>query len=124
MHCQILICDQIRVEQKRHILGKVINSVSVPVFPYMIQFSLLLKIYEIPEGEDILTEFRVVDAEGRVLGSPGTFVHRNYRDAQAVPGVDQNFDLKVLVEDEGNIFLECYINQEKKNWYPIHVKAG
>ncbi|KJB85121.1 hypothetical protein AZ66_26620 [Paenibacillus sp. E194] len=124
MVIQIVMCDRIKFEENHHVLGKIINAIRVPVFPYVIKLSLLLKISGLPAGEDVLTELKVVNELGEELSSPGTFVHRNYRDSKQVPGVDQNFDFTLLVEREENIFFECYINGEMKNWYPVNISLG
>ncbi|QYR21108.1 hypothetical protein KZ483_25895 [Paenibacillus sp. sptzw28] len=121
MQVQLIACDEIKIEDNRHVLGKVINSVSVPVFPYIIKFSFLLKITELPLKRDVLTEFKIINAKGELLSSPSAFVHRNYRGLNQVPGVDQNFDFKLLVEREENIFFECYIDGVKRSWYPINI---
>jgi hypothetical protein len=121
MQVQLVVCDKIKIEENRHILGKVINSINIPVFPYIIKFSLLIKITNIPIGKDVLTELKVVNGLGQQISSPSTHVHRNYRNLKQIPGVDQNFDFTLLVEHEENIFLECYIDGEKKNYYPINI---
>ncbi|MFC5702306.1 hypothetical protein ACFPVX_13470 [Cohnella faecalis] len=121
MQVQLVVCDKIKIEEKRHILGKVINSITIPVFPYIVKFSVLIKISNIPTDQDVLTEFKVVNGLGQQISSPSNYVHRNYRDSKHIPGVDQNFDFTLLVECEENIFLECFINGNKKSYYPINI---
>lgn len=122
MHTQLIVCNQIAVDPsaRRHMLGYVINQMRVAVFPSVISFSLLLKIIDMPKEGEIPTEIRIVNSFNGVLSSQ-VYVHRNYRKLDAIPGVDQNFDMTVLVEKERTIFIECYINEEKTNWYPLQI---
>lgn len=38
-----------------------------------------------------------------------------------VPGVDQYFDFKILMEKDDNIFIECIVDGELKSSYPINI---
>lgn len=48
-------------------------------------------------------------------------IHRNYRERNMVPGVDQYFDFKILMEKDDNIFIECIVDGELKSSYPINI---
>ncbi|KQO10863.1 hypothetical protein [Paenibacillus sp. Leaf72] len=122
MHTQLIVCDEISfdIHKKKHVLGLVINQIKVQVLPSVVSFSYLLKITNMPINQEVLTEMKVVNSRQEILGST-TYYNRNYRTNSEIPGVDQNYDIDLLVEETGPIFLECYINDNKMNWYPIDI---
>ncbi|MNP63986.1 hypothetical protein D3C76_1594450 [compost metagenome] len=63
---------------------------------------------------------KIFNSRREVLGST-TYSNKNYRKNGQVPGVDQNYDIALLIEEPGPVFIECYINSEKMNWYPIDI---
>ncbi|MOA21833.1 hypothetical protein D3C78_1423470 [compost metagenome] len=80
-----------------------------------------MKIINLPYDGEVSTEIRIVDSTNKLL-STSQYVHRNYRSDDEIPGVDQGFEITLLHESTGTIFIECYINEKKTNWYPITVK--
>ena len=123
MHTQLLVFEDLKFDQnkKAYIGSKIINSINVKVLPAVTNCSLLLKIINLPHDGEISTEIRIVDSANEVL-SISQYVHRNYRQDDEISGVDQGFELTLLHENTGTIFIECYINEVKTNWYPITVK--
>jgi len=124
VHTQIIVCDDISFDntKKKHVLGMVTNQIKVRVLPAVIKFSFLLKITNMPINQEVLTEMKIINSRQEVIGHT-TYYNKNYRSNGEIPGVDQNYNIAVLVEETGPIFLECYINDNKMNWYPIDISC-
>ncbi len=121
MWVNMLICDKIDVRDNQFILGQIVNKLTVPTYPFVIQFSCLIKLTGLPELDTVQTELKVVNSNAGIMGNTLLQVHRNYRENYMVPGVDQYFDFKVLVEQNENIYIECFVDGELKSRYPINI---
>ncbi|MCG7379218.1 hypothetical protein J2T19_003689 [Paenibacillus tundrae] len=121
MWVNMLICDKIDVRDNQFILGRIVNKLAVPTYPFVIKFSCLIKIAGLPELDTVQTELKIVNSNAEVMGNTLLQVHRNYREDYMVPGVDQYFDFKVLVEQNENIYIECIVDGELKSRYPINI---
>lgn len=122
MHTQIIVCNNINFDNtlKQHELGIVMNRIKIKALPCVVNLSFLLKIIDIPEKGEINTEIKIVDSLSNVLMTR-SYVHRNYREKDEIPGVDQDFNATILIEEIGTLFIECYINENKVNWYPVKI---
>ncbi|MFD2114263.1 hypothetical protein ACFSTH_14505 [Paenibacillus yanchengensis] len=119
MHTQLLVCNQITPDVQ-YTLGTIINHIKVKVLPAVVDLPFLLKIIDMPKNEEVFTEIKITNSLGEIL-STISYVHRNYRKEGEVPGVDHYFEVALLVEELGTITIECYIDDEKMNWYPIQI---
>jgi hypothetical protein len=108
---------------KAYIGNKIINSINVKVLPAVTNCFLFLKVIDLPMEGEVTTEIRVIDSANKIMSS-SLYVHRNYRQRDEYPGVDQGFELTLLHEKTGIIIIECYINEIKTNWYPITVRLN
>ncbi|OMF39940.1 hypothetical protein CXK86_26960 [Paenibacillus sp. BGI2013] len=116
----MLICDKIHINNNKFVLGGIINRIEVPTYPFIIKFSCLIKIAGLPEFNTVQTELRIINSAHEILGTT-MHIHRNYRERNMVPGVDQYFDFKILMEKDDNIFIECIVDGELKSSYPINI---
>ncbi|MCY9764328.1 hypothetical protein M5X06_08920 [Paenibacillus alvei] len=122
MHTQIIVCNNINFDNtlKQHELGIVMNRIKIKSLPCVVNLSFLLKIIDMPVKDEINTEIRIVDSLSNILMTR-SYVHRNYREKDEIPGVDQDFIATILIEEIGTLFIECYINENKVNWYPVKI---
>lgn len=122
MNTQLIVFDQVTFDSnlKQHTGGNVINRIRIKALPCVIQLSILLKIIDIPKNGEVFSEIKIVDIHNNLL-SYSSYVHRNYRQKPEIPGVDQNLTLSPLIEETGTIFIECYLDGIKVNWYPIEI---
>lgn len=121
MWVNMLICDKIHMNDNKFVLGGVVNRIKVPTYPFIIKFSCLIKIAGLPELNTVQTELRIINSANEALGPTSLHMHRNYREGNMVPGVDQYFDFKILVEQNDNIYIECIVDGELKSRYPINI---
>ncbi|WP_405081976.1 hypothetical protein ACI48J_04990 [Paenibacillus chitinolyticus] len=122
MHTQVIICNEMHFdgERKTRMLGEVINQMTIQALPAVINLSLLIKIIDMPKGEEVSTEIKIIDPSNEVIGTT-SYVHRNYRKPDEVPGVDQHIDYTLLIETIGTILFKIYINGDLINWYPVQI---
>jgi hypothetical protein len=109
------------MNNNKFVLGGIVNRIEVPTYPFIIKFSCLIKIAGLPELNAVQTELRIINSAREVLGPTSIHMHRNYREGNMVPGVDQYFDFKILVEQNDNIYIECIVDGELKSRYPINI---
>lgn len=124
MITQLIVCDQILSNEqwRGHELGKVLNHVTIPVVPYALNLSILLKIFDMPRRESLDAYFIFCDQEGERLGGTEKTVLRNYRLDDQIPGVDKDFQVTLVLTEPGIVLIKCMVNNEEAAWYPLTVR--
>lgn len=123
MYSQLVVCDEVifNKTEKYHTLGKVINSLTIPVLPFVSNLFVYVKLINISKDDFLNITVTAFDNEGRPLVKKSTRV-RNFRDAELVPGVDFHLELPCIFEKEGNYLICLSVDGKKINNYPIYVK--
>jgi hypothetical protein len=126
MEAQLLVCDRISFdkEKKQHELGNVLNLISIPTFPYVINFTILAKLIYIKFDEDINCQLVIRDAHHNIVSYSNNFILRNHRSDDQVPGVDAHLDLSVILSIPGIIEVQLILNDEKRATYPLTVRLS
>lgn len=124
MNSQIMVCDQItgNAEQRCHQLGNILNHIDIPVLPYAVDISILLKLFDISPDQPIDTKFEFRNNHGELIGKTGVTVLRNYRAKDQVPGVDKDFTVTLVLTEPGIVHINCIVNGEITAWYPLTVR--
>ncbi|MEC0231974.1 DUF6941 family protein [Paenibacillus alba] len=124
MKAQLMICDQIanNTQLKGHVLGTVLNSLTVPVLPFAIELHVLVKLFYLPREDSVDTALSIADANGEIIGLTPATVLRNYRAADQIPGVDQDLTVTLVVTEPGIIHVRCMLNGEEAASYPLTIR--
>ncbi|MBV6714848.1 hypothetical protein KV564_14390 [Paenibacillus chitinolyticus] len=124
LNAQLLVCDQITNNTLLggHALGTVLNQVSIPALPYVIEMHVLIKLFDLPRHEFVDTALIITNSSGEMIDRTPATVLRNYRAEDQVPGVDQDVSLHLIVTEPGIIYIRCMINGEEAAWYPLTIR--
>ncbi|MFS0838079.1 hypothetical protein [Paenibacillus sp. 1P03SA] len=124
MNAQLLVCDQItnNASLGGHALGTVLNQVSIPALPYVVELHVLIKLFDLPRHEFVDTALIITNSSGEIIDRTPATVLRNYRAEDQVPGVDQDLSLNLIVTDPGIIYIRCMVNGEEAAWYPLTIR--
>ncbi|SEN75739.1 hypothetical protein SAMN04487786_0197 [Paenisporosarcina quisquiliarum] len=121
MDVQLIICDS-TIFDKSHSIENVRNSVSVDTFPSIINLSTFVKIIDMPKNETIDFDLVVFDSKNNILNNASTFVLRNYREENEVPGIDFDLKVQLVILEKGNIYFKAYINRKEATSCPLYIK--
>lgn len=126
MNVQLLACDSINFVEtsKRHHLGEVLNSITVPTLPFFLNLSIFVKILNLPVDELLDLSVRVIDSENNLLSYIGNYSIRNYRQPDQVPGIDVHFDVGFPLTVLGDIKIIAHIDEDEYASYPINIKLA
>ncbi|WP_235918015.1 hypothetical protein [Paenibacillus lutrae] len=124
MNAQLIICDRISNNEqlKGHSLGTILNHLTIPVLPFVIELHVLVKLFDLPREESIDTVLTITHSNGEIIGKTPTSVLRNYRAEDQIPGVDQDLTLTLVITEPGILYIQCMVNGETATWYPLTIR--
>lgn len=124
LNVQLIVCDQIinNEELRGHELGRVLNHITIPVIPYVLELHILLKIFNIPKDRAVDTHFLLTNQQGEEIGRTSTTVLRNYRADDQISGVDRDFAIMPVIVETGMINIRCFVDEKEEAWYPLTVR--
>lgn len=120
---QILIADNIIFDKKTnmHSIERIRNCVEVKTFPSAIVKDIFIKLSNIDDKEHVIG-IKIEDDDRSVLFFFNHSDLKNMRETKMISGIDMSAKIRFVVKHEGNYFIEIYVDNVKKQSYPLYVK--
>ncbi|UNT56879.1 DUF6941 family protein [Lysinibacillus capsici] len=123
MNSQLLCCDNIEFNKQEsyHVLGRVINRLDISTMPKVIEFYVLIKLFDIEPNKTYEVELQLKDSEERLFSYTEKIILYNRRMPEQVQGVDFSTPMKAVITKCGNYNVELFIDGKIATSYPIYV---
>ncbi|RFB33062.1 DUF6941 family protein [Brevibacillus sp. VP] len=124
MNSQLLVVDKVNFsnEHKKHIIGHILEDITVPALPFVCTFHMFIALKELPDRTTFELQLKIKDRNGKDVGisSPITMYHERKDDQSSE--METSLKMSMVLSLEGTYTAELYYDGEVVTTHPVHVQ--